>query len=460
MARPAARSRGHRAPRSTARARLRYARLRHQAAVEDVDYRAARGLDRALFQKLAGGRWIEEAQNLIIEGPTGVGKSWLACALGHKACRDNRSVLYQRIPRMFADLALARGDGRYPRLMRALGGVKLLILDDWGLEPLGPEQRHDLLEIVEERYGRGATLITSQIPVDRWHDLIGEPTLADAILDRIVHNAHRLQLRGESLRKKRPQTSPLDRPTAEMERSHPTSGRPATPADINRNGRPTSIGTGGRLRIGMPGRHHRNPQRWPMASTIDTLRLAKRFKDVRLSDEQAELFAEVFRETQEAGAAQLATKADLERLELTLRADLERVERTPLRADLERDGAPPSGVTSPRWRRKSRRLKFDLLKWIVPLVAAPLSSPRRPLLQRSNFRLRDFRLQRGEGAPEGGLMPAEGRRAAASRSTRSRSARNVSSSRSRSALVASWAAPASCVGLANSWACSSDRRTY
>lgn len=188
------------------RARLRYARLRHQAVVEDVDYRAPRGLDRTLFQNLAGGRWIEEAQNLIIEGPTGVGKSWLACALGHKACRDNRSVLYQRIPKMFTDLALARGDGRYPRLMRALGGVKLLILDDWGLEPLGPEQRRDLLEIVEERYGRGATLITSQIPVDRWHDLIGEPTLADAILDRIVHNAHRLQLRGESLRKKAHQT--------------------------------------------------------------------------------------------------------------------------------------------------------------------------------------------------------------------------------------------------------------
>ena len=183
------------------RGRLRFARLRHQAAVEDVDYRAARGLDRTLFQALIAGRWIDEAQNLVIEGPAGVGKSWLACALGHKACRDNRTVLYQRIPRMFGDLALARGDGRYPRLMRALGGVKLLILDDWGLEPLGPEQRHDILEIVEDRYGRGATLITSQIPVDRWHDLIGEPTLADAILDRIIHNAHRLQLSGDSLRK-------------------------------------------------------------------------------------------------------------------------------------------------------------------------------------------------------------------------------------------------------------------
>ena len=184
------------------KARLRYARLRHHATVEDVDYRAPRGLDRALFQKLAAGDWIDVPQNLIIEGPTGVGKSWLSCALGHKACRDNRSVLYQRIPRLFPDLALARGDGRYPRLMRALGGVKLLILDDWGLEPLGPEQRRDLLEIVEERYGRGATMVTSQIPVDRWHDIIGDPTLADAILDRLVHNAHRLKLKGDSLRRK------------------------------------------------------------------------------------------------------------------------------------------------------------------------------------------------------------------------------------------------------------------
>ena len=191
------------------RARLRYARLRHHAAVEDVDYRTARGLDRALFQKLAMGGWIKEQQNLIIVGPSGVGKSWLACALGHRACRDNLSVLYQRIPRLFSDLALARGDGRYARLMRALGGVKLLILDDWGLELLTAEQRHDLLEIVEDRYGRGATLITSQVPVDRWHDLIGDPTLADAILDRVIHNAHRIQLRGDTLRKKKAQENAM-----------------------------------------------------------------------------------------------------------------------------------------------------------------------------------------------------------------------------------------------------------
>ena len=161
-------------------ARLRYARLRHQAAVEDIDYRAARGLDRALFHKLAEGSWIDAHDNLILCGPTGVGKSWLASALGHKACRDNRSVLYQRIPKLFTDLALARGDGRYARILRALGGVQLLILDDWGLEPLDATARHDLLEIIEERYGRRSTIITSQIPVDKWHDLIGDPTYAGA----------------------------------------------------------------------------------------------------------------------------------------------------------------------------------------------------------------------------------------------------------------------------------------
>jgi len=183
--------------------RLRYARLRHQAAVEDVDYRAVRGLDRVLFQKLAAGDWIEAHDNLVITGPTGVGKSYLASALGHKACRDNRSVLYQRVPKLFGDLALARGDGRYARLLRALGGVQVLILDDWGLEPLTAEARHDLLEILEERYGRRSTIVTSQLPTDKWHAVIGDPTYADAILDRLVHNAQRIDLTGDSLRRKR-----------------------------------------------------------------------------------------------------------------------------------------------------------------------------------------------------------------------------------------------------------------
>jgi len=184
-------------------ARLRFARLRQHAVVEDVDYRAPRGLDRALFQKLANGEWIDAHDNLILCGPAGVGKSWLACALGHKACRDNRSVLYRRVPKLFADLALARGDGRYARILRSLAGVQLLILDDWGLEPLDAGARHDLYEILEERYGRRSTILTSQVPVDKWHAVIGDPTYADAILDRLVHNAHRVDLAGDSLRRRR-----------------------------------------------------------------------------------------------------------------------------------------------------------------------------------------------------------------------------------------------------------------
>ncbi|MGY3572908.1 DNA replication protein DnaC [Bradyrhizobium sp. USDA 4504] len=135
--------------------------------------------------------------------PADLGKSWLASALGNKACRDNRSVLYQRVPRLFTDLALARGDGRHPRLLRALGRIDLLILDDWGLEPLDAAARHDLLEILEDRYGRRSTTVTSQLPVDQWHALIGDPTYADAVLDRLVHNAHRIDLNGESLRRTR-----------------------------------------------------------------------------------------------------------------------------------------------------------------------------------------------------------------------------------------------------------------
>ena len=191
-------------------ARLRYARLRHNAVVEDVDYRAPRGLDRAMFHKLADGKWIDAHDNLILCGPTGVGKSWLACALGHKACRDNRSVLYQRVPKLFADLALARGDGRYARIIRGLTGAQLLILDDWGLDPLDGGARRDLYEILEERYGRRSTILTSQVPVDRWHEVIGDPTYADAILDRLVHNAHRIDLAGDSLRRTRPRAATRD----------------------------------------------------------------------------------------------------------------------------------------------------------------------------------------------------------------------------------------------------------
>lgn len=187
--------------------RLRQAKLRLQAAIEDVDFRTPRGLDKTLLLSLADCRWVTAGHNLLIVGPTGSGKTWLACALGHRACRENLAVLYVRLPRLAEDLALARADGRYPKLMAALGRVKLLILDDWGLAPLNPDARRDLLEIIDDRHGRTATLITSQFPIDRWHDLIGEPTLADAILDRLVHNTHRIELKGESMRKRHPDTA-------------------------------------------------------------------------------------------------------------------------------------------------------------------------------------------------------------------------------------------------------------
>jgi DNA replication protein DnaC len=183
--------------------RARAAKLRQSAAVEDVDYRAARGLDRGLFLKLAGCDWVRARHNLIITGPCGVGKSWLACALGQKACREDFSTAYHRMPRLFASLALARGDGRYARLLRQIAKVDLLILDDWGPETLTAEQCRDLLEIIDDRHEMRSVIITSQVPVERWYEIIGNPTMADAILDRLIHNAYRIELKGESLRKKR-----------------------------------------------------------------------------------------------------------------------------------------------------------------------------------------------------------------------------------------------------------------
>lgn len=182
--------------------RLRTANLRHVGACpEDVDYRARRGLDRGLFQALLTGKWIADKRNLILTGPCGVGKTWLGCALAHAACREGVTVLYKRLPRLFEELDLAHGDGRFPKIFRTITKTQLLILDDWGPDTLTAAQRRDLMEIVEERYGRGSTMITSQLPVSAWHEVIGEPTFADAILDRIVHNAYRIELDGASMRK-------------------------------------------------------------------------------------------------------------------------------------------------------------------------------------------------------------------------------------------------------------------
>ena len=181
---------------------LKEAKLRLAAAcIEDIDYRHPRGLQRPQMASLAAGDWLRARHNLAITGPTGTGKTWLACALGNQACRQGLSVRYLRLPRLLEQLAVARGDGSYSRLMNQLARTDLLILDDWGIQPLTAAQRNDLMEVIEDRHGLRSTLIASQLPVERWHDYLGEPTLADAILDRLLHNAHRLPLAGESMRK-------------------------------------------------------------------------------------------------------------------------------------------------------------------------------------------------------------------------------------------------------------------
>ncbi len=187
-----------------AASRLRRARLKQPAVAEDIDYRHPRGLDKALFRRLLTGDWVHSHQNVLITGPTGVGKTYLACALANAVCRQGRTALYQRLPRLFEELAVSRGDGRYARLMTSLAKVDVLILDDWGLALLDDERRRDLLEVLDERYQTRSTIITSQLPVATWHDALGDPTLADAILDRLVHHAHPLNLDGESLRRLKP----------------------------------------------------------------------------------------------------------------------------------------------------------------------------------------------------------------------------------------------------------------
>jgi DNA replication protein DnaC len=182
---------------------LQEARLRlPSAAPEDIDFRAARGLDRSVLLRLASADWVRHHQVVLIVGPTGVGKSYLGCALGQAACSNGYSTRYFRLGRLLGDLALARADGSYAKLLAKLAKAELLILDDWGLAPLADAERRDLLEILEDRYRARATLITSQLPIEHWHDYIGNPTLADAILDRLVHGAHKITLKGGSMRKR------------------------------------------------------------------------------------------------------------------------------------------------------------------------------------------------------------------------------------------------------------------
>jgi DNA replication protein DnaC len=182
---------------------LQVAKLHMPASVEDLDFRTPRGIDRSLVLSLASGQWIREHDNLLISGATGTGKSYIACAFGHSACRHGLSTRYFRFSRLLAEFALARADGSYPKLLDRLARTQLLLLDDFGLAPLSDPERRDLLEVLDDRYSKRATLVTSQLPFDHWHDVLGDATFADAILDRLVHNAHRITLKGASMRKKK-----------------------------------------------------------------------------------------------------------------------------------------------------------------------------------------------------------------------------------------------------------------
>jgi len=181
--------------------RLKAARLRTQATIEDIDYQHPRGLDKSLIRSLAGCQWITTHQNVIVTGPTGIGKSYFGEAFANKACREGFTATRYRSTRLFAELHMARGDGSYFKTLAKLSRVDLLVIDDWLIEPLNEDQRRDFLEVMEDRHGLKSTLLTSQFPTSTWHDRIGEPTMADAILDRIIHNAHKVTLKGESMRK-------------------------------------------------------------------------------------------------------------------------------------------------------------------------------------------------------------------------------------------------------------------
>jgi len=183
--------------------RLKAAKLRGPACVEDIDYRAARGLDKSVVRALANSAWVRNHENIFVIGPCGVGKSFIALALAQKACRDGHSALYLRAAALLRDLALARADGSLRQLLARLSRIDVLVIDDWAMAPLSEVERREIWEVCEDRYQTRSTILTSQLPVSRWHEQIGDPTIADGILDRLVHNAHRIEMRGESMRKKR-----------------------------------------------------------------------------------------------------------------------------------------------------------------------------------------------------------------------------------------------------------------
>lgn len=182
--------------------RLNTAKLREQALVEDIDWQHPRKLDKSKLKPLISNEWIRHHQNIVFVGPTGLGKTWLTCALAQKACQDGFSTKYFRIPRLLGQLNMARGDGSYERFLRGLAKTQLIILDDWG-QTLSEQERRDIREIIEERFDRGSIIITTQVPINRWHELIGDPTIADAIVDRIANKAHIFSLDGDSMRKKK-----------------------------------------------------------------------------------------------------------------------------------------------------------------------------------------------------------------------------------------------------------------
>jgi DNA replication protein DnaC len=183
--------------------RLRSARLKERGVIEDIDYQHPRGLDRKLMRTLASGEWVRHTQNVLLIGPTGIGKTWIGCALAQKACRDGFSVLHKKMAELFRELAVAHVDGSIGRLLLKFARVDILLLDDFAMAPLKDSERRDFLEICDDRYQRHSMILTSQMPIAHWHEQIGDPTLADSILDRLVHNAYRIELNGESMRKKR-----------------------------------------------------------------------------------------------------------------------------------------------------------------------------------------------------------------------------------------------------------------